>query len=59
MPELRRTSSRGLPQSGAGEMLLKIIKEAEKLNLLNISDNWIKPTKKGYSFLNELQEIFL
>lgn len=31
MPELRRSSSRGLPQTGIGEMLLKIIKESEKL----------------------------
>ena len=52
----------GLFESRTGlsiESVRSQIKEAEKLNLLNISDNWIKPTKKGYSFLNELQEIFL
>ena len=52
----------GLFESRTGlsiESVRSQIKEAEKLNLLNISDNWIKPTKNGYSFLNELQEIFL
>ena len=52
----------GLFESRTGlsiESVRSQIKEAEKLNLLNIRDNWIKPTKNGYSFLNELQEIFL
>ncbi len=35
------------------------IKKAEKLNLLDTKNNRIKPTKNGYNFLNELQEIFL
>ena len=52
----------GLFESRTGlsiESVRSQIKEAEKLNLLDLRDNWIKPTKNGYSFLNELQEIFL
>ncbi|MDB9975275.1 radical SAM family heme chaperone HemW [Candidatus Thioglobus sp.] len=32
---------------------------AENLGLLENKSNWIKPTSKGFNFLNELQEIFL
>ena len=32
---------------------------AENLGLLENKNNWIKPTSKGFNFLNELQEIFL
>ena len=28
-------------------------------NLIEIQKKWIKPTTKGFNFLNELQEIFL
>ena len=33
--------------------------KAENLDLLENKNNWIKPTSKGFNFLNELQEIFL
>ena len=33
--------------------------KAGNLDLLENKDNWIKPTSKGFNFLNELQEIFL
>ena len=52
----------GLYESRTGlsiESVRSQIIKAEKLNLLDTRDNWIKPTKSGYSFLNELQEIFL
>lgn len=32
---------------------------AKNLGLLENKSNWIKPTSKGFNFLNELQEIFL
>ena len=32
---------------------------AENLGLLENKNNWIKPTSKGFNFLNELLEIFL
>ena len=32
---------------------------AENLGLLENKNNWIKPTSKGFNFLNELQEFFL
>ena len=35
------------------------LKRAESLGLLESKNNWIKPTSKGFNFLNELQEIFL
>ena len=35
------------------------LKEAENLGLLDVQDYWIKPTKKGFNFLNELQGLFL
>ena len=35
------------------------LKRAENLGLLESKNNWIKPTSKGFNFLNELQEIFL
>ncbi|MBT3439711.1 MAG: radical SAM family heme chaperone HemW [Gammaproteobacteria bacterium] len=35
------------------------LKRAENLGLLENKNNWIKPTSKGFNFLNELQEIFL
>jgi oxygen-independent coproporphyrinogen-3 oxidase len=45
-----------------GLSLQTIVEELEKaqdLNLLNITKNRIKPTSKGFYFLNDLQEIFL
>jgi coproporphyrinogen III oxidase-like Fe-S oxidoreductase len=33
--------------------------KAGNLDLLESKNNWIKPTSKGFNFLNELQEIFL
>jgi putative oxygen-independent coproporphyrinogen III oxidase len=36
----------------------KLIKAGD-LDLLENKNNWIKPTSKGFNFLNELQEIFL
>ncbi len=33
--------------------------KAGNLDLLENKNNWIKPTPKGFNFLNELQEIFL
>jgi oxygen-independent coproporphyrinogen-3 oxidase len=33
--------------------------KAGNLDLLENKNNWIKPTSKGFNFLNELQEIFL
>ena len=33
--------------------------ENENLDLLDIKTHTIKPTQKGYSFLNDLQAIFL
>ena len=35
------------------------LKRAGNLGLLENKNNWIKPTSKGFNFLNELQEIFL
>ena len=41
------------------KLLNSQMREAENLGLLDVGSRWIKPTKKGCSFLNELQEIFL
>ena len=41
------------------ELLNSQMREAGNLGLLDVGSDWIKPTKKGCSFLNELQEIFL
>ena len=41
------------------KLLNSKMREAENLGLLDVGSHWIKPTKKGCSFLNELQEIFL
>jgi len=41
------------------KLLNSQMREAENLGLLDVGSHWIKPTKKGCSFLNELQEIFL
>ena len=35
------------------------IEKAINLGLLVNNDNWIKPSEKGFNFLNDLQEIFL
>ena len=41
------------------ELLSQQLREAENLDLLDIKTHKIKPTQKGYSFLNDLQAIFL
>ena len=41
------------------ELLSQQLREAENLDLLDIKTHTIKPTQKGYSFLNDLQAIFL
>ena len=41
------------------KLLNSQMREAENLGLLDVGIHWIKPTKKGCSFLNELQERFL
>ena len=41
------------------ELLSQQLREAENLDLLDIKTHKIKPTLKGYSFLNDLQAIFL
>ena len=41
------------------ESLSSELGRAENLGLLENKNNWIKPTTKGFNFLNELQEIFL
>ena len=41
------------------ESLSSELGRAENLGLLENKNNWIKPTSKGFNFLNELQEIFL
>ena len=51
-----------LYESRTGQSIKLISKqmiEAEKLDLLDIENHKIKPTQKGYSFLNDLQAIFL
>ena len=41
------------------ELLSQQLREAENLDLLDIKTHKIRPTQKGYSFLNDLQAIFL
>ena len=41
------------------ELLSKQMREAKNLDLLDIKTHKIRPTQKGYSFLNDLQAIFL
>ena len=41
------------------ELLSQQLREAANLDLLDIKTHTIKPTQKGYSFLNDLQAIFL
>ena len=41
------------------EVISKQMREAENLDLLDIKTHKIRPTQKGYSFLNDLQAIFL
>ena len=41
------------------EVISKQMREAENLDLLDIKNHKIRPTQKGYSFLNDLQAIFL
>jgi oxygen-independent coproporphyrinogen-3 oxidase len=35
------------------------LQQAQKMGLLNKNDTYIKPSQKGYDFLNDLQQIFL
>jgi len=41
------------------ENLSPKLEKAVDLGLLMNDDNWIKPSEKGFNFLNDLQEIFL
>lgn len=41
------------------ELLKSQMKRAKKLGLLDTENHRIKPTSRGFSFLNDLQEIFL
>ena len=41
------------------ELLKSQMKRAKKLGLLDAENHRIKPTSRGFSFLNDLQEIFL
>ena len=54
--------SSSLFESRTGLLIKSLSSElgrAENLGLLENKNNWIKPTSKGFNFLNELQEIFL
>ena len=54
--------SSSLFESRTGLLIKSLSSElgrAENLGLLENKSNWIKPTPKGFNFLNELQEIFL
>ena len=54
--------SSSLFESRTGLLIKSLSSElgrAENLGLLENKSNWIKPTSKGFNFLNELQEIFL
>ncbi|WP_416677643.1 radical SAM family heme chaperone HemW [Candidatus Pseudothioglobus sp. Uisw_016] len=54
--------SSSLFESRTGSLIKSLSSElgrAENLGLLENKNNWIKPTSKGFNFLNELQEIFL
>ena len=49
-------------QSRTGQSIENLSPKLEKaldLGLLIKDDNWIKPSEKGFNFLNDLQEIFL
>jgi oxygen-independent coproporphyrinogen-3 oxidase len=41
------------------QVLSSKLDKAIDLDLIEIQKKWIKPTTKGFNFLNELQEIFL
>ena len=41
------------------QVLNSKLDKAIDLDLIQIQKKWIKPTTKGFNFLNELQEIFL
>jgi len=41
------------------KVLSSMLDKAVDLGLIHNQKKWIKPTKKGFNFLNELQEIFL
>jgi len=41
------------------KLLSEQMREAVSLGLLDVQANKIKPTRKGLSFLNDLQAIFL
>jgi oxygen-independent coproporphyrinogen-3 oxidase len=41
------------------QVLSSKLDKAIDLDLIQIQKKWIKPTTKGFNFLNELQEIFL
>ncbi|MDC0482712.1 radical SAM family heme chaperone HemW [Candidatus Thioglobus sp.] len=54
--------SSSLFESRTGLLIKSLSSElgrAENFGLLENKNNWIKPTSKGFNFLNELQEIFL
>ena len=54
--------SSSLFESRTGLLIKSLSSElgrAENLGLLENKSNWIKPTSKGFNFLNELQEFFL
>ena len=49
-------------ESRTGQLIENLSPKLEKainLGLLMNDDNWIKPSEKGFNFLNDLQEIFL
>ncbi|MDA9060715.1 radical SAM family heme chaperone HemW [Candidatus Thioglobus sp.] len=59
---LKEGFSSSLFESRTGLLIKSLSSElgrAENLGLLENKNNWIKPTSKGFNFLNELQEIFL
>ena len=41
------------------QLLNSKMRKAQNLGLIDIESHWIRPTNKGISFLNDLQEIFL
>jgi oxygen-independent coproporphyrinogen-3 oxidase len=51
----RYTERTGLPLSSIGRAL----DDAVRRGLLDREPNWIKPTPRGYDFLNDLQALFL
>jgi len=41
------------------DMLSEKLQSACDLGLLSVESNWVKPTAKGFNFVNDLQEMFL